>query len=516
MESGRQRQDSADGGQTRLPRRLDVLTRGVSIAGALLALSVLARSVRLILSGARLDNPLNIAMYFGLPICLAAGMLGALWLRPFPRARLLMLCASAGVSAYALELILQVTAPTTQPRMAMSTVSLAADKAAVAARFATRFGVSVDTRSWDEVLRDLRMSDANAIPILTPANNLFERGADGVVRSSTRIDGVEVMPLAGPSNRTTLLCNENGPWVHYRADRHGFNNPDAVWHSGDLEIALLGDSFAHGYCVPPSHSFAGLIRQRQPKTLNLGIAGDGPLLMLAALTEYLQALRPRIVLWCYFEGNDLEDLQVERRSAVLSNYLLEGFRQSGLRDQDALDRAILAGMPPPQAASADMARTYFWNTATYTAVTFAKLTSVRQRLNLIRPITPREIDAAADFETANLEAFRAVLETAQRRTASWGGRLYFVYLPNWESYTTRYRSRGNTKRPALLALANELDIPVIDVDPVFRSSGDPLDLFPFRQLGHYTEAGHRLVAEAIMRGLASPQQTRGTAARTVE
>ena len=76
----------------------------------------------------------------------------------------------------------------------------------------------------------------------------------------------------------------------------------------------------HGYCVPPEKSFVALIRQRHPATLNLGVAGDGPLLMLATLQEHLTALRPRTVLWFYFEGNDLLDLQTERQSAVLRSY----------------------------------------------------------------------------------------------------------------------------------------------------------------------------------------------------
>ena len=72
----------------------------------------------------------------------------------------------------------------------MSTVYQAADRAGVAARLATRFGVDVDSRTPQEVLRDLRMKDASASPILTSANNLFQRGADGVITSSARVDGL--------------------------------------------------------------------------------------------------------------------------------------------------------------------------------------------------------------------------------------------------------------------------------------------------------------------------------------
>jgi hypothetical protein len=62
---------------------------------------------------------------------------------------------------------------------------------------------------------------------------------------------------------------------------------------------------------------------------------------------------------------------------------------------------------------------------------------------------------------------------------------------------------GKTKRSDVLALATSLGIPMIDIDPAFQAHGDPLSLFPFRGVGHYTETGHRLVAEEVLRSLSS-------------
>ena len=73
-----------------------------------------------------------------------------------------------------------------------------------------------------------------------------------------------------------------------------------------------------------------------------------------------------------------------------------------------------------------------------------------------------------------------------------------MYLPEWTRYT-RYTSRGKTKRDDVLELVRRLEIPIIDIDPVFRAHGDPLSLFPFRASGHYTVAGHRLVADEVRR-----------------
>ena len=61
------------------------------------------------------------------------------------------------------------------------------------------------------------------------------------------------------------------------------------------------------------------------------------------------------------------------------------------------------------------------------------------------------------------------------------------------------------QRAHVLRIIRTLGIPLIDLDTAFRSHPDPLALFPFRRLGHYNEAGHRLVAEAVLRTLTAGQ-----------
>jgi hypothetical protein len=299
-----------------------------------------------------------------------------------------------------------------------------------------------------------------------------------------------------------VLCNENGAWVQYRSDARGFNNPDEAWRVPMLDIAALGDSFTHGYCVPRDRTFVDLIRQRRAATLNLGMAGDGPLLMLATLKEYLSALRPKTVLWFYYEGNDLTDLQTERRSALLRRYLGSGFTQPDLGRQRDIDLAIVAELPRLEARERDDVKNKSRQTLAYRLAAFAKLTSLRDKLAPLASSDPQAVESAADFNGPNREVFRHILRQAKAQVATWDGQFYFVYLPEWSRYTT-YRSWGKDQRDDVLALVRGLNISIIDIDPVFQSHGDPLSLFPFRGVGHYTEAGHRLVADEVLRHLAS-------------
>ena len=186
----------------------------------------------------------------------------------------------------------------------------------------------------------LRKRGIDAVPIITSANHLFVTQPDGSIKSAINIEGTEVIPLGSISNKVTVLCNESGSWIAYTSDKHGFNNPSETWRSGQIDVAALGDSFAQGYCVSADRNFVTLIRRGYPATLNLGMAGNGPLLMLATLKEYLPRLAPKIVLWFYYEGNDLTDLQTERKSSVLMRYLKDDFNQGLLERQSEVDQAL--------------------------------------------------------------------------------------------------------------------------------------------------------------------------------
>src|SRR5262245_17151994 len=454
-------------------------------------------------------TPQNILLHYVFPAAVVSCLFGALKLKPLYRIRCLTVCIAVAASAYMLELA-ALAFFIDRPLPAMSRLWGTPNKLAYAENLTRTFGNHIDMRGAEEVMASMLKTDANAVPVITPSNHLFLERPDGTIYSKTSINGVEVMPLAGASLRTTLLCNESGEWITYRADRKGFNNPSDAWDLGSVEIAALGDSFAHGYCVPPGKSFVDLIRQQYPNTINLGIAGDGPLLMLATQSQYLQSVRPKVVLWFYFEGNDLEDLQRERRSALLMRYLNEGFVQTSLAQQQDVDRAIVAEVPNLEALAAERARSVERAQRPLTRITvwimnFAKLTALRQRLGLLSQPETHERDVVADFQTTNLEVFRQILTLAKQRAERWGGVIQFVYLPDWQRYTRRFRTLGDTKRDDVLRIVSELGIPIIDTEPAFRTHGDPLSLFPFREVGHYTEAGHRLVAREVLGRLqASP------------
>src|SRR5262249_34116317 len=286
--------------------------------------------------------PFGMVLYVVFPAVLASLLFGFLRRNPGFKVNSALVCISLMVSAYGGELFLHLTDfPLSGPRKTvMTNVIRSKEKKKEAAKLTNKFGVEIDTRGGFEVLADLRKQGVDAVPIITPSNHLFVEQPDGSIKSVINIRGSEVVPFGGISNKVTVLCNENGYYVTYESDEHGFNNPRGAWKSSRVDIAALGDSFPQGYCVPPDKNFVALIRQHYPATLNLGMAGNGPLLMLATLKEYLPLYRPKVVLWFYFEGNDLTDLQSEKRNAILMRYLKDDFNQGLLTRQNDIDQAL--------------------------------------------------------------------------------------------------------------------------------------------------------------------------------
>jgi hypothetical protein len=391
--------------------------------------------------------------------------------------RLLLLGVSLAISLLLAEAVLSLRVPETATiEDACRWVEAPEDCSA-----ARRAGVAFDTRSVAEVIEALSRRGIEAWPAIVPKHTAG-------FRTGEASDAIQ--HVAGIANVTTVYCN-NGEHVLYRADEHGFRNPAGLHAANTAEIAVIGDSFAQGYCVPSDHDIAARLRRAVPGTVNLGVDDAGPLFELAALREYAEPLRPRVVLWLYFEGNDLEDLEWEKRQPVVPRYLEPDFGQ-GLRErQPAIDRRLKqiatalrrVWEQERRAAQAEGPRARpGWRRW----AAFATLPQLRQRIERMRL-------ERAPFDEA---LFRAILARARERVSAWGGRLYLVYLPAWERFGDP--GAASPHRDGVLRSAKELGIGSLDVSEVFAAQGDPTSLFPLGAPGHYTASGYALVGDAIL------------------
>jgi len=359
---------------------------------------------------------------------------------------------------------------------------------------------SFDSRTRLQVVQDLRSQGIHAFPHIF-LSVLMQADGKGGITTLFKTGQEEFLPLASISHVTTVFCNESGEYIIYDSDEHGFHNPPGLWQQDAVQVVALGDSFTHGACVPTENSFVSVIRSHFPATINLGVDGNGPLAMLATLKEYAASLRPKIVLWFYYEGNDSRDLdEREKNSLLLRQYLGTSFSQRLIDRQEEIDHVLTAYLEGAMQA----------REASFDPEAFLKLQHVRTSVQSVinkRPARdglPAELveflkTAGAESAKEDLELFRAILGEARASVAAWGGRLYFVYLPTW----ARYRSPdlASQDRAAVLRIAGESGVPIVDIHTAFASHPDPLSLFPFRRHAHYHITGHQLVAEEVLKRL---------------
>ena len=170
-------------------------------------------------------------------------------------------------------------------------------------------GKDFDLRKKIQLYEQLKKKDEKISLVVSP-KNFLDKGVE-----------LNTLALSGVSNTKTISCNENGYYQIYKSDRYGFNNPDQEWKSKKVKYLLLGDSFVHGSCVNRPYDIASSLRNQTKKTsINLGYVGNGPLVQLATLKEYIPDDVENIV-WFYYEENDLIDLEREINNPILLKYL---------------------------------------------------------------------------------------------------------------------------------------------------------------------------------------------------
>jgi SGNH hydrolase-like domain, acetyltransferase AlgX len=300
------------------------------------------------------------------------------------------------------------------------------------------------------------------------------------------LDTTNLYPLAAISRIETYLCREAGRDVLYHSDEYGFNNPPGIWQHL-IDVALIGDSFVHGVCVPTRDQIANIIRAKIPGTVNLGILGSGPLAEYGVVREYLPSHRPKRVAWFFYEGNDVDT--VAQQPAMARRYLDSTFTQHLVDRQGEIDS--LLSRYSDLISSTRVERTPL--KATLGSVVM--LRHLRTALGIaLPPSPPKSVDDYLGLELS--------LAGAKRTVSGWGGTIYLVYLPDSHRFDPRRMTQGPQHNDRIvhsrtIEIAQRLGIPIIDMLPVFAADPDP-KRFWYRPMSHYTPAGTQLVARTVL------------------
>jgi hypothetical protein len=331
-----------------------------------------------------------------------------------------------------------------------------------------------DTRSKLEIFDDLKKKN-DKVSVTTHLSDYLNFG------------NLDFFPLGSKSLSETILCNENGYYAIYKSDRYGFNNPDWEWDQKMIEYLVLGDSFAHGACVNRPDDLASVLRKYSNKSvLNLGFSDLGPLSEFATLKEYFpNDVKVKNIIWFFYEGNDIYDLESELQIPFLSKYLNdERFSQNLKFKQEEIDKLVLkiTNKKLSEKNSTNLAGIHDGiddKMSLFTKfINFVKLNKIR---NFYLPKPKKELT----------EIFKKTQEFAKKNNSE----LHIVYLPAYQ----RYKGLGHSNiKNQIKNISKKLNINLIDIDEeIFSKEKDPFMLFPFKMYGHYTVEAYDKISKKI-------------------
>lgn len=355
-----------------------------------------------------------------------------------------------------------------------------------------KYLIPLDPRNKSQATKDLRSRGINAYPSINPNEEIFT--------DSAYLKKTSTYSLGYISGKTTVLCNESGEWITYESDEHGFHNPQGLYNERNLDIALIGDSYVHGYCVKSEDNIAGRLRRTGKKVLNLGIGASSSLNHLAILKEYGKPLKPKTVFWFFYEGNDYgEFVNREKNLPHLLKYLDKDFSQDLINKQELIDKFLInyidkdcgfAFEQDTKAKREELLNKITVESTLNISSSTIKLKQLRLMLGMLDECTCKKEPLFSD-----------VFKEAKRLVNEWDGQLIFVYLPEWTRYagkTNLCRKRYlNSVKNDIFAIIKDLQIPIIDIQEIFDSYPEPLFLFPFRAEGHYNSQGYILMGNIL-------------------
>ena len=322
---------------------------------------------------------------------------------------------------------------------------------------------------------------------------------------SLRIDkfiNEKIYPLSGKSFSKTLICNEIGDYVFIDSDRYGFNNKDSNWNN-NVDVLLVGDSYAFGECVQFKYSIANNLIKSNYSSISLGYGSNGPLATLGTIREYGSIIKPKKVFWIFFSGNDLEDLDREKKIKILNKYLNFNFSQNLINKQKNIDKIYSEYF--------DQEYRRLKNSWPYkfSLIKIFNLSILKEFINNYFLITKIKISEKNDkkdvidiINNYDYEVFSKIINLAKKEVESWGGDLIFLYVPSPINFQNGVLDFENEYlKNKIFKLIKEKNLHFIDIGEKIMNSKLTSNEIYALGYGHFTKKGYKIVSTEIIEHL---------------
>lgn len=299
-------------------------------------------------------------------------------------------------------------------------------------------------------------------------------------------------------NLGTIWCLPPSPPspLSARYDSTGFRNESDL---ASADIGVIGDSYIEAMDVPTAEVMTSVLAQLTGMTVaNLGQSGYSARRELIVLKRYALPLRPKVIVWAFYEGNDLSEIDIYD-SIIASGGARAMFRAS-LLDRSFSKNALgaLYGLlwhcqPNPVAqrrfgvvtdTDGRRVRLYFGDPG-----------------NAIGPISLHDATA--------LEKLLGILSEAHALTRARGIQLVIAYIPDpFRVYRTVAEFppdseclgwKVNDLPQRLRQLVGEVsaDVGFLDLTPALIAEARVGQILYWPDDTHWTPAGHRVAAQTL-------------------
>lgn len=355
----------------------------------------------------------------------------------------------------------------------------------------------VDIRTEGEVLIDLKRKGIKAYVFPSMKQRTIMK-SDGTLISKTSLGAEQFYPLSGVSEETVTGSNTDGYYPLFQLDRYGFNNPPGTWRYKNVQIFGIGSAELWDQGLNYEQSVMFNLRKKYPHSINASQRIGGIVQNYATIVEYAQKVKPKVILWFFYEGSVFSFNEDEKKFPFLMQYLKNGFKQNLMERQGDIDAQL---------------RPVFKETTESKIQDFVKIGLKRKNMLidtlLLRRIRHllKEIFGMVDVWKKESKAellemgrnrdndFAAmVLAKGQSLAEKWGGKLLVVYIPDLTRYCDIARNIQvyyNKVCVGTYVKVKELDIfkndlfrklfnrgiPTLDITPAYEKIKDKSKLF---------------------------------------
>ena len=351
--------------------------------------------------------------------------------------------------------------------------------------------IDYDLRSPEEVFLELKNQKENIKPgfYYAPIFSNFKTFLEYKENN-------KLIPFRGPINSKSISCTEDLRHRIIQNDKYGFRNYNKIYEK-PIHNVILGDSYAEGFCVGQQEDISANLNLMGYPTANLAVGTTSPLVSLAVLREFGEILKPKNFIYFYYEGNDLQGLEWEKKQGDLIKYLEDEYTVGYVKRYDEINQFL----DKISKESIDYAIAVTKNNSKNKEIKNNNFKETFQdilEINNIRNILKNSLSRISK-NNYDLELFYKIIYKMNQDAKKLDSNYIFVYVPTWSRYFTKFTKKDKTiyLKDEILKKLDKMNIETVDLTEIFDKENDIKIYFPLGYAGHFNDKGYKKISEVI-------------------